>query len=468
MTHLDRQLFVVFGATGDLARRKLLPALHRALVHEGRLEHVGVLGIGTTPRSEDDFRSLAEQSLIDAGVPAADARNWCGLLHYEPFDGRRPDLLAKRIEELETAHDLPGNRVFYLALPPSVVEATVLAIGAAGLAEDRAGWSRLVIEKPFGHDLDSARALNRAIRTHFAEHEVYRIDHYLGKETVRNLLVFRFANSLFERTWNRDHVASVEITVAEDIGLDGRGRYYDESGAIRDVVQNHMTQLLSLVTMEPPVAMDADSIRSEKVKALQTVRTVSPDDVAAGQFVGYRQIDGVAPDSPTPTFVAMRLHLESWRWQGVPILLRTGKRLPRRVTKITVRYRKPPVCLFHAPGTCPGHENMLRLTLQPDEGFDLLFDVKRPGDRVEIQQIPLSVRYDDWLGDLPDAYHTLLLDIMEGDQTLFVHGDEVEESWRIYSRVLEGLPVSAYPQGSLGPSDADDVAASAGTVWSPL
>jgi glucose-6-phosphate 1-dehydrogenase len=465
---IEGQLFVIFGATGDLGRNKLLPALHRALVHEGHAEKVAVLGVGTTQRSDEDFRSLAEQALLQAGMAADHVEAWCRRLHYEPFAVSHPDLLAKRVQELEAEHHLPGNRVFYLALPPSVVGETVDAIGTAGLATGGRGWSRLVVEKPFGHDLESARSLNAAIDRFFDEDDVYRIDHYLGKETVRNLLVFRFANSLFERTWNRDHIASVEITMAEDLGLDGRGRYYDESGAIRDVVQNHMTQLLSLIAMEPPVEMDADSIRAEKIKALRSVSTVSPLHVVTGQFAGYREIDGVSPTSITPTYVALQLAIENWRWQGVPFLLRTGKELPRRVTRITVRYRKPPVCLFHAPGACPGHENLLRLTLQPDEGFDLLFDVKKPGDRVEIQQIPLSVRYDDWLGDLPDAYHTLLLDIMEGDQTLFVHGDEVEESWRIYSEILDRTEPSPYEPGSAGPSAAAGLAEGAGAAWTDL
>jgi len=364
-------------------------------------------------------------------------------------------------------HGLPGNRVFYLALPPSAVGSTVESLGTTGLYRG-AGWTRLVIEKPFGHDLVSARELNETIHRYFPEDEVYRIDHYLGKETVRNLLVFRFANSLFERTWNRDHIESVEITVAEQVGVGGRGRYYDESGAVRDMVQNHMTQLLTLVAMEPPVDMAPAAIRMEKTKVLKSITAVSPDDVLVGQVTGYRDLDGIAADSTTATYAALRLSVDNWRWQGVPFLLRTGKQLAKRFTRITIRYRLPPVCLFHADGSCPGHQNLLYITLQPDEGFDLFFDIKEPGDPFTIGQIPLSVRYDDWLGELPDAYHTLLLDVMEGDQTLFVTGDEVEQSWRIYDNVLDPARVEFYEPGGTGPVDTDAFAAAAGTTWSAI
>jgi len=460
----DRQLFVVFGGTGDLARRKLLPALFRASELTGWTERIAVLGVGRSPRSDAEYRSFARDALAATGITEDESRAWCRRLAYETVGTDDLGEVAARIETLEQKYSLPGNRVFYLALPPSAVPGTVEAIGEGGLVAGP-GWSRLVVEKPFGTDLSSAIALNERIHSYFAEDDVYRLDHYLGKETVQNLLVFRFANSLFERTWNRDHIAAIEITVAEQVGIADRAAYYDESGVVRDMVQNHLTQLLTLVAMEAPVDTTAGAIREEKVKALRAVKTVAPTQIAAGQVQGYRQLDGVGPASSTPTFVAMRLEVENWRWQGVPFLLRTGKELAERFTRIVVRYRKPPVCLFHRDGRCPGHENVLVMTLQPDEGFDLFFDIKEPGD-VTIEQIPLSVRYDDWLGDLPDAYHTLLVDVIEGDQSLFVHAAEVEESWRIYSRILDGPTPQPYAPGSSGPEGIRDLASDAGTEWS--
>ncbi len=414
-----------------------------------------------------EYRTLVAEALVEAGIPGDEAHKWCRCLHYQSVADGGSVELGKRILRIEDDYDLPQNRVWYLALPPSIVEATVSSIGENGLHVGD-GWKRVVIEKPFGHDLESARKLNETVHRYFEESEVFRIDHYLGKETVRNLLVFRFANSLFERAWNRDHIESVEITVAEDIGLDGRGRYYDGSGAVRDIVQNHITQLLTLIVMEPPVSMSPAAIRAEKIKALRAVPPIVPGDVVAGQVDGYRDLEGVPQSSTTATYVAIVAHVDNWRWQGVPFLLRTGKHMAKRLSRITVRYRKPPVCLFHTDGTCPGHRNQLDITLQPDEGFDLYFDVKEPGDVFAIDQIPLSVRYDDWLGELPDAYHTLLLDVMAGDQTLFVHADEVEESWRIYDAVLDPRDVKPYPVGSGGPSAAGNLAERHGLSWSAL
>jgi glucose-6-phosphate 1-dehydrogenase len=373
--------------------------------------------------------------------------------------------LKERIEALEAEHDIPSNRVLYMALPPGAFPGVVENLGAVGL--DRcSGWTRLVVEKPFGTDLGSARGLNRLIHDHFTEEQVYRIDHYLGKETVQNLLVFRFANQLFESVWNRDRIEAVHVTVAEDIGLGGRAGYYDRSGAVRDMVQNHIAQLLSLTAMEVPGSLDADAIRNEKVKVLRSARPFSPDDVVFGRYeagevrgeraVGYLDEEGVEDDSTTETYAALRLNIDNWRWQGVPFYLRTGKRLARRLTQIVVTFRTPPVALFSTEKECPIHANVLSMTLQPDEGFSLAFEVKPPGDEIQLETEELAFKYADAFEPLPEAYETLLLDIVQGDQTLFVRADEVEASWELFQPVLDmGAPVHGYPAGSWGPAQAD-------------
>jgi glucose-6-phosphate 1-dehydrogenase len=359
---------------------------------------------------------------------------------------------------------LPGNRVFYLALPPLAFVAAVESLGTIGLNEGP-GWTRIVCEKPFGHDHDSAVELNRRIHRYFDESQTYRIDHYLGKETVRNLLAFRFANTIFESVWNRQHVGSVEIIVAESIGVDGRGEFYDQTGAFRDMVQNHLSQLLTLTAMEVPPSLDADAIRDEKVKVLRSVSPISPDDIELGQYAeglvdeqpveGYLDESGVAPGSTTETFVAMRVNVANSRWQGVPFLLRTGKRMPERTTQIAINFRCPVLAMFQARESAEVHANALVLTLQPDEGFDLRFEVKLPGEGLRLQTQSLSFKYADVFERLPEAYETLLLDVITGDQTLFVRADEVEESWRLYAPLLEALPApNPYAAGTLGPSQA--------------
>ncbi|MEJ2422142.1 MAG: glucose-6-phosphate dehydrogenase, partial [Acidobacteriota bacterium] len=367
----------------------------------------------------------------------------------------------KRLLELEEQHGHPGNRVFYLALPPQAFPEVIQALGEFGLNKSR-GWTRLVIEKPFGHDLESAQKLNDFVHQHFEEPQIYRIDHYLGKETVQNLLVFRFANSLFEPIWNRDRVQSVQITVAESIGTAGRAAYYDKAGVLRDMVQNHLTQLFALTAMEVPAAFEADAIRQEKAKLLRSVAPIRPGDIVYGQYgpgkadgkeaAGYLQEPKVPKDSKTPTFVAMKLHVDNWRWHGVPFYLRTGKRLPRHVTQIAVTFRCPPVSMFQPHDTCAIHSNVLLMTLQPDEGFDLQFEVKAPGQPVRLVSQNLRFRYAEAFEPLPDAYETLLLDVVLGDQTLFVHADEAEAAWRLYTPLLEQkLDVHPYPAGSWGP-----------------
>jgi len=471
-------IFVVFGATGDLMRRKLIPALYRLMQQKLMPEACRILG-SARGRDYDDAKycEWVKSALAEAGFKEPDAiAKWCDAhVGYQSIgDGSTSDYqaLASRLDALERDHQLAGNRVFYLALPPGAFPGTIASLGAAGLNKSH-GWTRLVIEKPFGRDLASAQELNALIHTHFDEGQVYRIDHYLGKETVQNLLAFRFGNALFEASWNRDHIKRVQITVAESLGLEGRARYYEQAGALRDMVQNHLTQLLTLTAMEVPAEFEANSIRFEKVKVLRSLSPLTPEAVVYGQYAGgdvegekvpgYRQEPGVAPDSQTETFVAMRLAIENWRWQGVPFYLRTGKRLPRRVTQIVIEFRMPPVALFRAMDACNPCTNVLTIALQPDEGFDLSFEVKSPGESFQLQTEHMKFRYPTAFGELSAGYDTLLLDVIEGDQTLFVHADETEASWRFYTPLIEHpRPLQPYWAGSWGPATDTLLAAGEG------
>jgi glucose-6-phosphate 1-dehydrogenase len=470
------------GGTGDLMRSKLLPAIYhltaRGLLHERSL----VLGVARAADLDDaSYRVWGRQALADAGLNGAHAAAWCEVCLYYQSIGPEPDdyrVLASRLAALEREHDLPGNRVFDLALPPQVVARATAGLGRAGLHRS-GGWTRLVVEKPFGRDLVSAQALNRLLQEHFDESQLYRIDHYLGKETVQNLLVFRFANPVFETLWNRDRVEHVQITVAEQVGVEGRAGYYEQTGALRDIVQNHLTQLLTLVAMEVPVAFEANAIRNEKVKVLRAVAPVTAGDVVLGQYArgsidgrdvpAYREEHGVAAQSNTETFASLRLTVSNWRWHGVPFYLRAGKRLPRRSTQIVVTFRRPPVSLFPAlHSSAEIQPNVLVITIQPDEGFELGFEVKAPGQAISLNTQRLRFKYADAFSPLPDAYETLLLDVLTGDQTLFVRADEVEEAWRLYTPVLERPPqVHLYPAGTWGPASAAQLLATTGAQWIP-
>ena len=471
-------LFTIFGGTGDLAGRKLLPALYRLSRQDLLPAPLRVLAVARSAGRDDEaYRDWAAGVLAAAGHPRAEADVWCsGYLHFQRLseDASGYRALAGRIEELSVEAGLPPNRVFYLALPPAAFGPTVRRLGEAGLHRSD-GWNRLVVEKPFGHDLPSAEALSEDIHRWFGEEQVYRIDHYLGKETVQNLLVFRFANPVFESLWNRERVESVQITTSETVGVGSRAAYYDASGALRDMVQNHLAQLLSLLAMEVPGGLAADAIRYEKVKALHAVRPILPRDVVFGRYEagevegrgvpGYLEEKGVPPESTTETFVAARLWVDTWRWQGVPFYLRTGKRLARRLTQVVVNFRPPPISLF-AGGEAYEHSDALVITLQPDEGFSLVFDVKAPGEPLRLVPQRLSFRYADAFEPLPEAYETLLLDVMTGDQTLFVHHNEVTTSWRLFEPLLGGeREIHGYPAGSWGPEVADRLLAGQGHAW---
>ena len=480
----EPSVIVIFGGTGDLAKRKILPALWRLYAQGATAAGCAVVGTSRDASVDDaKFRDVAVEAVQAAHKDAdpAAVRAWVDRWVYFQAADQELAPLKERVETIETALGLPGNRSFYLSLPPVAFGPTVERLGATGLNRGP-GWTRLVIEKPFGRDLASAQALNALVHRWFDERQVYRIDHYLGKETVQNLLVFRFANAMFESVWDRDHVESVSITVAEELGLEGRAGYYETAGALRDMVQSHLTQLMTLVAMEVPAAMDADSIRAEKLKVLRSVRPLSPNDAVLGQYEAgtvngtpvpaYREEPGAAPDSRTETFVALTLHVENWRWQGVPIFLRTGKRLPRRLTEIEIKFRRAPVWMFRSSAT-PGsagetspvgelHRNTLLVTLQPNEGFSLYFDVKAPGDPFRIQRLPLHFSYAEEFQALPEAYETLVRDVLTGDQTLFVHAAEVEASWALYAPLLDGRrAVYPYAAGAWGPEEAAHISSRA-------
>jgi len=467
----EPHLFIVFGGSGDLMRTKLLPALWH-LVDQGYTGPPSqVLAVARRPQFTDaTYRQWADEALTAAGLERrSQGTTWCSrCLHYHSLGEETPEafaMLAQRIEGLEREHGLPGNRVVYLAIPPQSLSQTVQHLGAAGLNHSP-GWTRLVVEKPFGQDLQSAQELDATIKQHFTEEQTYRIDHYLGKEAVQNLLVFRFANSIFEALWHRDRIASVQITVAEQSGAEGRATYYDGTGVLRDMMQNHLAQLLSLIAMEIPTSLDAHAVRDEKAKVLRSLRPINPRHVVLGQYTageiagarvpGYGEGEGIAPGSTTATFAALEAHIDSWRWHGVPFYLRTGKRLPVGARQIVVNFRCPVLAMFERFPEAIIEPNALIITIEPDEGFEVLFGVKSPGDELRLQTQRLRFRYDDVFPRLPEAYEALLLDLLHGDQTLFVRIDEVLEAWRLFTPLLQAdLPVHPYAAGTWGPAEAD-------------
>jgi glucose-6-phosphate 1-dehydrogenase len=463
---IESHLFVIYGGTGDLSRRKLLPSMYQNMIETGIADRSVLLGVSSRDLDDDGYRDFAREALGGAGID--DAGPWCDKRVYFQQVKRNEGLggLADKIAAIETTHRLPGNRVFYLAVPPDAVPRITTGLSKAGLNQSQ-GWTRVVIEKPFGRDLESARTLNALVHRHFDEGQIYRIDHYLGKETVRNLLAFRFANMLFESSWSRDRVDAIEITVAETLGIGNRAAYYDRAGVIRDMLQNHLTQLLALVAMEAPHSFEPEAIRDAKVQLLNSVRHIDLGELTLGQYAsgqlngdvvpGYREEDHVPDDSATPTYTSLRIDIDNWRWQGVPFYLRTGKRMPAKSSQIVIRFRPPPICLFHGKrDQCAEHQNSIKLILQPNEGFEVSFDVKTPGDALHLVEKQLRFMYADEFDHLPDAYQTLLLDIIQGDQTLFVRADEVEASWRLYDPVLnaaaDGHPLLPYSAGTWGPS----------------
>jgi glucose-6-phosphate 1-dehydrogenase len=473
---------VVFGATGDLSRRKLLPALYN-LAHEGALpERFEVVGVARGDQPREDFREMARVAIERFSRRRPDRDVLDGLLaemRYVPGVFDDDDVYGELDRVLREFDDRAGyalNRVFYLATAPQFFPLICEKLGAAGLHRCERADTRIVIEKPFGHDLSSARALNACVLSVFEESQVYRIDHYLGKETVQNLMALRFANALFEPVWNRNFVDHVQITAAEDIGIEGRAGYYESAGALRDVVQNHMLQLLSLLTMEPPTAFEAKHVRDEKVKVLDAIVPPAVEEVAAmavraqygpgvvggAPVAGYRQEEGVAPDSRTETYAALRLHVSNWRWAGVPFYLRTGKRLARRRTEIAVMLKPVPHLAFRGSGSVGVQPNQIILAVQPDEGVSVSLGAKIPGPQMRIRPVNMEFRYGtSFVSESPEAYERLILDAMRGDATLFTRDDEIEAQWEIIDPILTAWhedvssPIPQYPAGSAGPREAD-------------
>lgn len=476
----ERHLMVIFGATGDLSHRKLIPALwelHKNSAARGRFV---VLGVARGELSDDEFRKQVRVALKSESAESdAEINRWCrDSIYFQSLgDGTAAsyERLKTRIFDIEEKEHLYGNRAFYLALPLPAFAPTIESLGHVGLHKSK-GWTRLVLEKPFGHDLGSAQALNALIHRFFEEGQVFRLDHYLGKETVQNLIAFRFGNALFEPLWNRDRIERIEFTVSEDLGVEGRGGFYEGAGAIRDIVQNHMLQVLALATMEPPVALDGDSVSNEKIKILKAIEPIKPSDVVVGQYgageldgkklKGYREEAGVAANSKTETFVALRLCIQNWRWQGVPFYLRTGKRLPKKLSRIIVTFKSPPAAVFNPYIVCGMGGNRLEIVLQPNEGFTLSFQVKLPGDGMRLHTQEMRFRYAEAFGHLPEAYQTLLLDVMHGDHTLFVRGDEIEQAWKICDPLLKSPgELFTYSAGTWGPTRADQLLSDRSCCW---
>ena len=489
----DPSVVVLFGATGDLAHRKVFPALYQLWRTDLLPHEFQMLGIGRRPLDDEGFRKGIRKSLEEYSrvLPLDDAawHSFAERISYQRCDFEEPqgfDDLATKLDEVDRECGTRGNRMFYLATQPSQFADIVGQLGRVGLDHERhdGGWRRIVIEKPFGHDLDSARKLNREVAKVFRESQVYRIDHYLGKETVRNLLVFRFGNGIFEPLWNRRYVDNVQITVAESIGIENRGAFYEQTGASRDVLQNHLLQLVSLVAMEPPATFDANALRDEKVKVLRAISSdpldpatdavrgqYAPGWVAATHVPGYREEPEVDPQSETETFVAARLTIDDWRWSGVPFYVRTGKRLPKRATEIAIQYREVPHRLFKDEGVAPD-ANLLAIRIQPDEGIMLRFGAKVPGLQLDVRSVTMDFTYGSAFNvDSPDAYETLILDALQGDASLFTRADEVEEAWGIVDPIIdawadtEAPDFPNYDAGTWGPDAADDLPARDGRRW---
>jgi glucose-6-phosphate 1-dehydrogenase len=486
---------VIFGATGDLTRRKLLPALYRLSQQLMVPSEFAILGTARQSFSDDEFRSAMKDAVTEFGnEDSLDESTWQSFakrLFYLGGDFKDAELYQKlktKLEEIDRDYDTQGNRLFYLATAPDFFGLVATQLGDAKIAmPGKKSWTRIIVEKPFGHDLESAQALNKELAKVFDEKQIYRIDHYLGKETVQNLLAFRFANSIFEPLWNRQYIDHIQITNAETIGVEGRGAYYEKAGALRDMIQNHVFQVTSLIAMEPPASLSATSVRDEKFKAMQSVRAFPPDRiddfVVRGQYgpgivlgdkvAGYREEPGVDPNSSTETFAALKLQIDNWRWSGVPIYLRSGKHLQKHVTEIAIQFKKVPHRLF-TESDAPLKPNVLVIRIQPNEGITLRFGAKLPGQAMRIREVNMDFRYGSSFGvKSPEAYERLLLDSMLGDSTLYARRDMVERGWEIVAPILEAWkkPATDFPNyeaGSWGPKAAFELLERDGRQWRKL
>jgi glucose-6-phosphate 1-dehydrogenase len=480
----DPCVLTIFGASGDLTKKKLLPALYALAFRRLLPEKFAVVGVARTEESDDEFRERMKEAVQEHARDEFRDEVWESLAEGMRYaatdfaDAGGEDAVARTLSELDEERGTGGNRVYYLAIPPSVFPTVVDALGKRRSAE---GWTRLIIEKPFGHDLESANELTAAVQQHFTEDEVFRIDHYLGKETVQNMMALRFSNGIFEPIWNRQFIDHVQITVAESIGIEGRAGYYEQAGAIRDIFQNHLLQLLAITAMEPPIDFTAESVRNEKVKVLRSMHTPGPKSIVRGQYgrgfvegeevPGYREEESVAPNSTTETYVAAKLYVDNWRWADTPFYVRMGKRLARRETTIAIEFERaphPPFAETAGDGLLP---NTLIVHIQPDEGVSLAIGAKVPGQGMTIRQVHMDFLYGGaFRTGMPEAYERLILDAMLGDATLFTRTDEVEEQWKLVDAIVAAWKRDRpsfpnYPAGTWGPPSADELLARDGRSW---
>jgi glucose-6-phosphate 1-dehydrogenase len=489
----DPCVMVIFGASGDLTKRKLIPALYNLAKENLLSRQFAVVGTSRSPMTNESFREKLTQDMKEFATGPVDPNLWEWLaqrLYYLPADSQNPESylqLKDLLTQIDKEHGTPGNYFYYLATAPGLFSGVINQLGNAGLTHEENGrWRRIIIEKPFGYDYSSARALNQEIRQVLQEHQIYRIDHYLGKETVQNILVFRFANGIFEPVWNRRYIDHVQITVAETVGVEERGGYYDDTGALRDMVPNHIFQLITLTAMEPPISFAADAVRDEQTKILRAMQPLSPEEVLSrtvrGQYgegivddkrvPAYRMEPRIAQDSRTETFVALKLPIDNWRWADVPFYLRTGKRLPERVTEVAIQFKRAPFMLFRKTSVERLAPNLLVLHIQPNEGISLRFGAKIPGPLVRLGSVDMDFRYADYFGSMPSTgYERLLYDCMTGDATLFQRADMVEAAWSVVDPILDvwrALPPRHFPNyvaGTWGPKEADELLAREGRRW---
>jgi glucose-6-phosphate 1-dehydrogenase len=483
-------IIVIFGASGDLTARKLVPALYDLAAQRRLPMEFAVVGVSRTEMSHEDYRERLRGALEKHRSGQVSEDVWDSFsksIFYLPGDSKKPETyeeLKGFLSQLDQERGTEGNRIFYLSSSPSLFSTIVERLGEAGMSEEDGSYARLVVEKPFGRDLMSAKELNEDIRRYFEERQIYRIDHYLGKDTVQNILALRFSNGIFEPIWNQHYVDHVQITVAEDLGVGTRGAFYEEAGALRDIVQNHVMQVLCLTAMEPPVTFDAESVREEKVKVLKAVRPIPEDEAHSyavrGQYErgwvfgeevkGYREEEDVAPDSTTETYVALKLFVDNWRWAGVPFYIRAGKRLPKKATEIAIQFRPTPHTMFTHGETRGLEPNVLVLRIQPEEGISMKIGAKVPGSGFEVSSVNMDLLYGTaFLEEAPDAYQRLLLDLMLGDPTLFIRADEAEGAWSILEPVMgawaESEEIPTYPAGTWGPKEADELLERDGREW---
>jgi glucose-6-phosphate 1-dehydrogenase len=480
---MDSTTYLIFGASGDLSRRKLIPALYNLYTKKQLAADFNIVGIAGRSWSHDDFRRLSYEGLTElAGVQASEA-DWnlfaCHLTYYSG-DFNKPETYQMIREKLAETEKPGSNHIYYLATPPEYFLEIINGLAETDQLRETEGWRRVVIEKPFGNDLQSAKALNRSLHEVMDERQVYRIDHYLGKETVQNILVARFANTIFEPIWNRNYIDSVQITVAESVGVETRGKYYDHAGVVRDMFQNHLLQLLTLVAMEPTSSYKADALRDEKMKVISAIRPIAANEVSEhtvrGQYRGYTAEPNVAPDSQTATFAAMRFWIDNWRWQGVPFYLRSGKKLAQKASEIIIQFKTVPHRIFPMQKDFSASSNLLSLRLQPDEGIHLRFEAKVPGTVSDTRSVNMDFNYREEFGSnaLPDAYERLLLDVSTGDASLFTRADQTELSWQLIDPILQGWEgphapnLTIYEPGSWGPDDSVRLLGEDNCEWLPL